>query len=276
MIPADLHVHPDYSIDAASSIEDYCVRAKQIGLRVIGFSTHYDINPARDDLDPFMIVDGEKVRADDYALGRYLDDCIEAREQFPELQVLAGLEVDYFPGVEAIIYRLKSEFDFDYLIGSVHCLEGISISYRDEAAKYFNVNPLGKMADKYFDLLYNAANCGLFDVIGHADYYLRHGAYFYGQEILNIHRERLAKVIEAAKRTNTGFEINTSYYRHGGDTFYPHPDFLRMLASAGVKINSIGSDAHKVDDLASGIVDAIKTLESINVRFSPFYETNQA
>ncbi len=272
LIPCDLHIHPDYSVDSNTSIEKYCVRAQQLNIPVIGFTTHFDINPARDDIDPFMNVDGEKVRVDDYAIGRYIDDCLAAREQFPDLQVLIGMEIDYFLGVESEIYRLKNEFDFDYMIGSVHNLEGANIASKREAPGYFNSHSLDKMADNYFELLYNAANCGLFNVIGHPDYYLRHGTIYYGQEIFEIHRERLARVIEAAKRTGTGFEINTSYKRHGGDSFFPQPDFISTAMQLGAEFNSIGSDSHKLEHLGEGIPEAIRTVSEMGVKLHLFYE----
>lgn len=272
LIPCDLHIHPDYSIDARSSIEQYCNKARQIGLRIIGFATHYDINPARDDIDPFMIVDDEKVRADDYALGRYIDDCLEARNMFPDLKILIGLEVDYFIGVEAEVMRLKSEFPFDYMIGSVHCLDGVAISDKNEAGNFYNSHSLDKMADMYFELLYNVANCGLFDIIGHADYYLRHGLYYYGQDILNIHTNRLEKIVKTATRTNTGFEINTSYLRHGGDDFFPRLDFINTAIKHGAIINSIGSDAHNTDHLGAYINKAMELISKHNLRFKPIYE----
>jgi len=274
LIPCDLHIHPDYSIDARSSIEQYCNKARQIGLRVLGFSTHYDKNPARDDIDPFMVVDGEKVRADNYALGRYIDDCLEAQNMFPDLEILIGLEVDYFIGVEAEVMRLKTEFPFDYMIGSVHCLDGITISDKNEAGNYFNSRSLDRMADMYFELLYNVANCRLFDIIGHADYYLRHGLYYYGQDILNIHASRLERIVKTATRAGTGFEINTSYLRHGGDDFYPRLDFIDAALKHGAIINSIGSDAHNTDHLGAYINRAMESILKRNLPFKPIYETD--
>ena len=272
LIPCDLHIHPDYSIDAHSSIEQYCGRARQIGLPVLGFSTHYDINPARDDIDPFMIVDGEKVRAGNYALGRYIDDCLEARNMFPDLKILIGLEVDYFIGVESDVMRLKSEFQFDYMIGSVHCLDGVAISDKNEAGNFYDSHRLDKMADLYFELLYNVANCGLFDIIGHADYYLRHGLYFYGQDIFNIHKNRLEKIVKAAVRTGTGFEINTSYLRHGGDDFFPRLDFIKAAIKHGATINSVGSDAHNTSHLGAYINKAMDLISEHDLPFKPIYD----
>ncbi len=275
LIPCDLHVHPDYSIDSDTSIDRYCMRANELKIPVIGFSTHFDINPARDDIDPFMIVDGEKLRINDYTIGRYMDDCMTARDKFPDLKILIGMEVDYFPGVESEIYRLKQIFDFDYLIGSVHIIDGINIASKREATDYFNINPLVKLAGAYFELLYNAANCGLFDILGHADYYLLRGVFHYGQEIFSIHKSYLEKVVKAMIRTSTGFEVNTSYRRHGGDSFFPQPDFIEDAIGSGAVFNSIGSDSHNVKHLGEGIREAIATLADSGVAIKPFYEADK-
>lgn len=272
MITCDLHVHPDYSVDSKASIEQLCLRAMQIGLKVIGFSTHYDIDPARKDVDPFMMINGERVRVDDYALGRYFDNCRAARGQFPDLTILAGLEVDYFPGVEAEVFRLRKEFDFDYYIGSVHCIDGIAFTSENEAPGYYSINTLDGMADRYFELLYSAAGCGLFNVLGHADYYLRTGIFYYGQDILDAYKGRVDRVIEAAVKTGTGLEINTSNSRHGGDSFYPQPDFLIQAVKHGATVNSVGSDTHRVDHLGTGITDAFKLMTELGIEFKPFYE----
>jgi histidinol-phosphatase (PHP family) len=271
MIPFDLHIHPNYSIDAEPSIEEYCTRAEEIGLKVIGFTTHYDVNPARDTVDPFMNVDGVKVHVDDRTLGRYIEDCYKAAENHRGLRILIGLEVDYFEGVEAIIFKMRSQFKFDYLMGSVHGLDGTPFVDQDSIDTH---EEMERYADGYFELLYNVANCGLFDVIGHADYYLRDRVAAYGPDVFNIHKQRLDRVVRAAVVTNTGFEINTSARRHGGDLFYPHPEFLRQMVEHGAIINSIGSDSHALDHLGVGINEALQYLEDHNIKFKPFYETH--
>jgi len=274
IIPCDLHVHPDYSIDARSSIREYCDKARQIGLQTIGFSTHYDVNPARYNIDPFMIVGGEKTRVSDQALNRYIDDFREAQKLYPDLQILIGLEIDYFPGVESKVERLRADFSFDYFIGSVHCLDDIAISPKNEAGEYFKCHSLDDMADQYFELLFNVADCGLFDIIGHADYYLPHGLNHYGEKVLDIHNGRLEKVARAAVKTSTGFEINTSHLRKGGGNFYPRLEFLKTAVSLGAKVNSIGSDSHHISHLGVNINRSLDIINEHGIPFRPFYEDN--
>ena len=55
---SDYHVHPDCSLDATGTIDQYCQRALEMGLEEICFTTHYDMDPVRRDEDPFMRIDG--------------------------------------------------------------------------------------------------------------------------------------------------------------------------------------------------------------------------
>jgi histidinol-phosphatase (PHP family) len=275
LIPCDLHVHPDYSIDASSSIEEYCRRASVTGLKVIGFSTHYDINPKRLDLDAFMVVDGKQVRVDDCGLSRYCRDIEIARQNYPDLRILLGLEIDYFLGIEKETERLRQAFPFDYFIGSVHCLDNIAISDNKEGKQYFASHTLQQMTQEYLKLLYDCVSCGLFDVIGHADYYWRFAIPYFGEIVYEIYKGRLGKIAKAAAQKHVGFEINTSQVRKGKD-FHPRMDFLLELVSQGGFVNSIGSDSHRAEHLGADINIALASLAHHNIPFQPLYETIQA
>lgn len=275
IIPCDLHVHPDYSIDARSSIYQYCRKALEIKLSVIGFTTHYDVNPARADKDAFMVVDGRCIFPDDWAVERYLADIERARREFSGLKILAGLEFDYFPGIEEEAYRLKGKFPFDYFIGSVHCLDGLAISETKDAKVYFQSHTPEQMADSYFNLLFDCVDCGLFDVIGHADYYVRYAPPYFGERTYDLFKGRLGKIGRAAALNGTGFEINTLPVRRG-KPFHPRLDFLKELLLFDATINSIGSDSHHVDDLGKGILEAIGELESNNISFNLLHAVQKA
>jgi histidinol-phosphatase (PHP family) len=174
MIPCDLHVHPDYSIDARSSIDDYCRRAREIGLPIIGFATHYDMNPGRLEIDALAVLDGHQVPMSDSVLARYREDIESARHKYPDLRILAGLEIDYFTSVEPEAIRVREKFGFDYFIGSVHCLDGLAISDTKEGKQYFAGHSLEQMTDNYFSLLYDVSASGLFDAIGSDSHLAEH------------------------------------------------------------------------------------------------------
>lgn len=136
---ADYHVHPDYSLDATGTIDQYCQKAIELGLREICFTTHYDSDPFRKDEDPFMRVDGEIVPLTEGNVRKYIEDVRKADKKYSPcgLSVRVGLEVDYAPHIEEELRLNLASFELDYLLGAVHCLDHIAISASNEAERYF-------------------------------------------------------------------------------------------------------------------------------------------
>lgn len=251
-VVSDHHVHPDYSFDAEGSIEDYCRMAFNIGLKEICFTTHYDADPARIDHEGFMIIDGQKEKLSDEAVGHYLDDIKKATDKYGHfgLVVEGGLEFGYFPGCEKLVSHLHSKFRLDYRLGAVHSIDGLCICYKEEAQKLFSKYTLAQMADRYFETVDQCAATGVFDCLAHLDIYRRYGLEYYGDEILTIHRGRIEKLFETMIKYEVGYELNTSAIRHGHNEYYPNMEIVNQARSAGARLISLGSDAHRPDDLA--------------------------
>lgn len=260
---ADFHIHPDYSIDAEGSVRKICDRALRIGLGAICFTTHYDSNPKRTEIDGYWRYNGKRVRFSDSIVGEYITEIQRAREIYDRssLELFCGLEIDYYPGVEEEVERLRAKFPFDFLIGSVHCLDDIAISDKSEAPSYFERRSVDRMADDYFELLLRAARCQGFDCLGHLDYYIRYGQQYYGDLINNIEIERFDPVFNALRENGIGIEINTRPFKTGGDTFHPSGEIIDRAIGCGVAITSAGSDSHRPADLGKGIAEAYDFLD---------------
>jgi histidinol-phosphatase (PHP family) len=260
---SDFHIHPGYSVDAEGTIRQYCDRALEIGIRHICFTTHYDMNPKRTELDAYWRKSGQKILVTDSLVEEYFDEIEKAREHFGSfgLHIYRGMEFDYFDGVEKEVERIRSLFHVDFIIGSVHCLDDIAISDKKEAPLYFTKKTLSQMAYDYFTLLHQAGEIPGFDCLGHLDYYVRYGRQYYGDEIDRVELERFDPVFAALTKNDKGIEINTSPYRYGVETFHPKPEIIERAIKAGVKISSVGSDSHKPSQLGGGIKDAFAFLE---------------
>jgi histidinol-phosphatase (PHP family) len=268
MILSDFHVHPDYSVDAVGTVDEFCEKAVQLGLRAICFTTHYDYNPAIHKDSGHWKFRGSKVKLTDDIVASYVEEVETAKRRFggKGLDVFTGIEIDYTPGSEKVAERLRSLFSFDFVLGSVHCINGFAISEDNEANEYFGARPLTKMADEYFALLRSAAECRYFDALGHLDYYVRYGRKFYGDDIEYIATERFDSVFDILKRNGIGIEINTSPYKRGEGGFHPSRRILEHAIESGVTISSVGSDSHNPDQLGKGITEAYEFLKSKNVK----------
>lgn len=255
---SDFHIHPDYSLDAKGSIDEYCQMALKIGLKRICFTTHYDTDPERKEIDYFFRVDGEIVPLTPQVVNRYLDDVKKAKKKYAPLglEVLGGLEVDYAPHIEKNLRKELSNFELDYILGAVHCMDHIAITSHKEAEKYFKRKTVKELCKEYYQLITQAAESGLFDCIAHLDGYRKYGLDFYGEEIMTAHRDFIEPALSSLAKYNIGIEINTSAIRKGQKEFYPSKEILNLCKDFGIKIVALGSDAHKVEDLGKDLKEA--------------------
>src|SRR5205085_11859196 len=90
----------------------------------------------------------------------------------------------------------------------------------------------------YFKRLTQAAESGLFQIIGHAD--LAKKFCFYPKEDC---RPLFRAFLEAAKKTGTAIELNTAGLRKECREIYPSRRILEQAFEMGVVI-AFGSDAH--------------------------------
>lgn len=254
----DCHVHPEHSPDAEGTVREYCARAVAIGLDALCFTTHVDLCEA-----PTIVVAGERIPAGDR---RWLEAyCAEVRAVGREfarrgLRVLCGVEADYFPGCEDPLREFLAGAALDYVMGSVHYLDDHILTRRSSATAYFAATELDDMAGRYYGAVAAAAGSGLFDAIGHLDIYRRFGDPLYGQAAATVHRRLAGPALRAIARAGLGIEVNTSAIRRGGREVHPGADLLRLCRSSGIRIVTVGSDAHTVADLGSGLDEGYAAL----------------
>jgi histidinol-phosphatase (PHP family) len=260
----DYHIHPDYSIDAKGTVEEFCEAALRKELREIAFATHLDADLGTGDCH--VRVHGKLV---DTLVGEWLEDyettVRAAAKKYEDagLKVLLGVEVDYIAGIEGILPEQFFATDFDMVLGSTHLIDHLAISDKDRASKAFKKYTKEELGEKYYAALTEAANTGLFDILSHIDLYRRFGQAFYGDGIRDIWKPYLRDLVAAMKKHDVGFEINTSPLRRGQDEPMPSVSIIKALRKEGMKTVTVGSDAHMPTDIGAGIENALHLLKSI-------------
>lgn len=268
----DYHVHPNYSIDALPvSIREYCQQAVELNLAEICFTTHVELDPVRNDDFVFLNGEAHPVRQLDW-LGSYLNEIEDAQKEFQAagLNVRSGLEIGYVLGIEKEIEKIVNNYSIDYLLGAIHTLDQLNISSRNESPEYFSSKSLTEMKNDYFDALEGAVDSGLFNCIAHIDLYRRHGLKYYGSEVLTVHRGIIEPILEKIAANNMGLEINTSSLRRNSKEFHPSEEILTLAVEAGIKIFTVGSDAHCLEHLGCHIDDALIMLDKHGLKSSVF------
>ncbi len=266
----DYHLHPDYSIDAEPlPIMDYCRRAVELGLTEICFTTHAELDPVRKEIDNYVIFRGKTHPVRDKRwLDGYFSEIEAARDRLrgTGLRVKAGVEIGYDLGLEKEIESLLEGYPFDYVLCAVHCLDHVAISSMDESPRYFRHRPLHRLLEDYFKVLHSGVRTGLFHCVAHLDLYRRYGLHYYGPPILTEQRSALEPLLKDLAACGMGLEINTSGLRRGLRTFHPSREIVAMAVEAGVSIFTVGSDAHRLEELGSGIDEALQLLDEFGLQ----------
>ncbi|EJV47838.1 histidinol phosphate phosphatase HisJ family protein [Bacillus toyonensis] len=183
----------------------------------------------------------------------------EAKERWSKRGVTLklGIEADYFIGCEEELKELLALGDFDYVIGSVHFLNGWGFDNPD-TKEYFEEHDLHILYDTFFKTVESAVRSELFDIIAHLDNIKVFNYRLDENEQLSYYK----KIARALVETNTATEINAGlYYRYPVREMCPSPLYLQVLAKRGVPI-TISSDAHYPNDLGKYVKENVQTLRT--------------
>jgi len=267
----DYHIHPDFSHDAKGSVEDCCRRALEVGLEEICFTTHFEPDPVRRSSE-WVVVEGRKVSpVSDWPVA-YFAAVARARAAFPSLSILAGVEVGFGPELEPAIRRFLGQYRFDFVLGAVHCVDHVAFtagSELDAAVANFGPDRQG-FCRRYHANLRAAASSGLFDALAHLDIYRKYLGKAFGPGFLADCAAGFPETLACIAQTETGIEVNTSALRRGEDEPYPGRAILARAVAAGVRRFTVGSDAHRVLDLGTGIDRAVKLLSDLGAQPARF------
>lgn len=228
----DLHTHHERCGHATGTIEDYIRAAIDCGLQAIGISDHspYFANP-QDQPHPNVAMAKSE-------FPRYIEEVLRLKEKYKnKIDVLLGVESDYFPKHAKVYQHEYNKYPFDYIIGSVHVVEGVSIFNRNRWNGLTEQEKI-RVKDTYHDLIEQSARSGMFDILGHID-----AMKGYYPEFSSIPSHNLESVIRVIGECDIAIEINTSGNTKDVGGWYPSDEILELALHAGVKV-TMGSDAH--------------------------------
>ncbi|MFD0692998.1 PHP domain-containing protein [Paenibacillus sp. GCM10027628] len=242
----------------------YFALGRERGIEHFGIVDHgYRFTEFRAYYEKHMIVDDTPLgRLQRYWLDRVCIGSIEPyidavkKAQQAGYPVSLGLEADYFPGGENELRELLAPYDFDYVIGSVHFLDGWGFD-NPETEDLFKEKDLPALYRQLFDTVKGAAASGLFDIVAHLDN-LKVFGYRPDESLLLPMYEDVAQALKAA---DVATEINTGLaYRYPVKEACPSPAFLRMLRKHEVPL-TLSSDSHFPDDIGMMLDEASELLK---------------
>ena len=259
--PDDVENRPERFFTAANA-ERYRTVASERGIAELGVSEHiYRFTEALTVYDhPFW---REQARDD-------LDDyCAFVRE---ETDLRLGLEADFIAGREDRLANLLQDRYWDYVVGSVHLLEGYAVDMEGEWDAWRRGESPERLWKRYFDMVGEAARSGLYDIIGHPALVKVWGsaAPVPDRDLRYVYEP----AVEAFAEAGVAVELSTAGWRKPVGEQYPALPFLEMLVDAGCPL-ALSSDAHVPEQLGFEYERAVELLESLGVREIAVFERRE-
>jgi histidinol-phosphatase (PHP family) len=218
----DYHTHPQvhnvrpYTLGLLQPWIDRC-RAQQI--QSIAFTDH-----------------------DRYVQGVDFDVINRLREKNPDLEILAGIELDNDPLSSAAGLRwVEKNWDqLDFVLGSVHYFHG-ETQMLDRTDEPGQIEARGASAafNQYTRELEKLISRGFIDCLAHLDLVKIHGLFPEGYDPVS----RFRPILEIAHKNRLAIEASTAGWRKTVGEQYPHASILKTAAELGIPITT-ASDAH--------------------------------
>lgn len=244
MITADFHTHSSFSSDSSEPLIEMAKSAAEKGLRTICLTEHMDYDYPGGE----FLLDTEAYRAELMRVKTELSDKIE---------VLFGVELGLMDYLAPRLNEFATAWDFDFIIGSSHLVNGKDPYYPEYFEKLGSRNGILR----YFEsILANVRAFDNFDVYGHLDYAVRYSPEK-SYEPLD-YREIIDEILKELIPRGKGIEVNTAGIASGMG--YPHPNafILRRYKELGGEIVTVGSDAHDRSRVAADFDKAQAALEA--------------
>ena len=181
--------------------------------------------------------------------------CLTARQgtSLPILRL--GLEVDWIPEQEEKIRETLSSLPLDYVIGSVHEVDGFSI---DMAASHWDALPSKERDEvhrRYWEQLAAMARSQLFDIAGHIDVSRKFGHW----PTVEL-QDEIDTALQAMAESGMVVELNTAGWHMPCRDGYPTLEILRACSDRGIKA-TLSADAHDPAHLLRDFPRGLKRLQ---------------
>jgi histidinol-phosphatase (PHP family) len=195
-----------------------------------------------------------------------LDDyCAFVRE---ETDLKLGIEADFIPGREDRMANLLEAREWDYVVGSIHFVGDESLD-TEEFSIWTQTASAERIWCRYFEMLAEAAQSGLFDILAHADIVKVWGKDKPLPE--GDLRRFYYPAMEVIADCDVAIEISTAGFRKPVGEIYPAPAFLEMAIDAGKPL-ALSSDAHVPEQLGYEYDRALELLDSLGVKEIAVFE----
>lgn len=244
----DTHMHTEYSSDSEMKLEDALERAAALGLGVV-ITEHLDLK----------FPDSGKFLLDANAY-------LKAYEPYRGDACLLGVEIGMRTDCAEENAAYEKAHAFDYVIGSVHLVEGRDIYYES----FYAGRTKREVYRQYFETMADCIRAHPFiDALGHIDYIARYAKYADPDIYCGELAEAIDDCLRAVVDRGIAMEINTKRLESRSAVERLAPVYRRYRELGG-RLATMGSDAHRAGDIGKNFAAARELADECGLRLVYF------
>jgi histidinol-phosphatase (PHP family) len=244
---------------AKGDLERVVARAVEAGFTHYGLSEHspryrpVDLFPGEEDLTPDDLV---------HIFEAYQARARELRAQYAgKLDLLVGFETERLPPDNwAVRMRgLRAQFTPDYIVGSVHDVDGHVIDFSPELTSQVAeaIGGVELLQMRYFDAVKDLVTELRPEVVGHIDLIRK----FDGPtpSFSPAVYKHIDAALEAVRSVGGVLEVNCATHRRGLGPVYPLPEILARARRMDIGV-TLGDDSHGAHDVGVGLDASMRAI----------------
>ncbi|MDH5597387.1 MAG: histidinol-phosphatase [Candidatus Peregrinibacteria bacterium] len=259
----DYHLHNHFSPDSEEDTRKIIEMAIKRGMQDICITNHvdwFDIFDLNESIERFKKIQEEI-------------DLLQPEYGIP---IRLGCELELMPGRMDELAEFVKQVPLDFVLGSVHHIDGGVISSHKYADAAFEGRTEEEAYHNYFDNMVELIDWGHFDVASHFDICKKYGHKFYGLFDPEKYKDRIIPILKMMALKNIGLELNTKCLHIKCKEIFPHPTILKWALEAGIKNFTLSSDAHTEADVSEHIKEALEIAKSVGIKEISTYYQRQA
>lgn len=243
----DSHVHSKFSEDSNESIENIVKNPKKSGVVI---TDHMDINAS-----PRFIFDVDK----------FYREYIKYRND----KLLLGIEIGLTKETEEEARAVCDRIPYDYILGSVHFINGYDLYYPD-IYKIYEKEELYRL---YLEtILYSINKNPYIDSLAHIDYICRYSRYDDKEIRYSDYKDIIDDILNSLLENNIILELNTRRLNEK-EAYDSLKEIYKRYKVLGGKYVTIGSDAHSSALIGNNFSSAEGMLGDLDLK--PCYFKNR-
>ena len=260
------HIHTNHSRDCKVTMEEMCLAAINAGFSGISITDHLNADIC--------------ISSNSYSnISASINESREMNIKFKDrLIVTAGVETSDVLRKPDYVARILKSLKPDSVIASVH---NVFMNNMPRNLSHMDFGSLTddeayKVIKTYFAELVPVSEKSDYDILAHLTLPLRYTNGKCGKKlVLDSFAKEIEKILAAVIKREKALELNTSDFNHQLFDFMPGKDILCKYYGMGGRLVTIGTDAHKTENIDVGFNEAKAMLKEIGFDSYCYYKNRK-